>query len=120
MFNDGVEHDIDARVHGFRLGVGVLHFKPRIEAHTHPYFHWSIWEVKRILVSALLIIYRSSGCFEEDERTHGRKCYWRCTSRKTVFYDNFVSFWTSHSKHLHQLGRVIPNIHVTLDIFLLH
>ena len=38
------------------------------------------------------------------------------TSRKNGFYDNFVSFWTRHSKHLRQLGRVIPNIHVTLDI----
>ena len=39
------------------------------------------------------------------------------TSRKTIFYDNFVSFWSSHSKHSHQLGRIIPNIHVTLDHF---
>ena len=38
------------------------------------------------------------------------------TSRKTIFYDNFVSFWTRHSKHSCQLGRVIPSIHVTLDI----
>ena len=38
------------------------------------------------------------------------------TSRKTIFYDNFVSFWTCHSKHLRQFGRVILNIHVTLDI----
>ena len=40
----------------------------------------------------------------------------KCISRKNVFYDNFVSFWTRHSKHLHQFGRVIPNIHVTLAI----
>ena len=39
------------------------------------------------------------------------------TSRKIVFYDNFVSFWTCHSKHLCQLRYVIPNIHVTLDHF---
>ena len=38
-------------------------------------------------------------------------------SRKIVFYDNFGSFWTRHSRHLRQLGRVIPNIHVTLDHF---
>ena len=37
------------------------------------------------------------------------------TSRITIFYDNFVSFWTRQSKHFGQLGRVIPNIHVTLD-----
>ena len=24
----------------------------------------------------------------------------RITSRKTIFYDNFVSFWTRHSKHI--------------------
>ena len=40
-----------------------------------------------------------------------------CTSRKTIFYDNFVSFWMHHSKHSRQLGGVIPNIHVTLDHF---
>ena len=39
-----------------------------------------------------------------------------CTSRKTVFYDNFVTFWIRHSKHSHQFGHVIPNIYVTLDI----
>ena len=38
-------------------------------------------------------------------------------SRKTVFYDNFVSFWTRHSKHSCQLGCLIPNIHITLDHF---
>ena len=32
-------------------------------------------------------------------------------------YDNFVSFWACHFKHLSQLGGVIPNIHVTLDHF---
>ena len=39
------------------------------------------------------------------------------TSRKIVFYDNFVSFWMRHSKHLRQLGCIIPNIYVTLDHF---
>ena len=39
------------------------------------------------------------------------------TSRKTIFYDNFVSFWMCHSKNLYQFGRVIPNIHITLDHF---
>ena len=39
------------------------------------------------------------------------------THRKIIFYDNFVSFWTCHSKHLCQHGHVIPNIHVTLDHF---
>ena len=42
------------------------------------------------------------------------------TSRKTIFNDNFVSFWMRHSKHSRQFGRVIPNIHVTLDHFLSH
>ena len=40
------------------------------------------------------------------------------TSRKTAFHDNFVSFRTHHSKHFRQLGRIISNIHVTLDHFL--
>ena len=39
------------------------------------------------------------------------------TNRKIIFYDNFVSFWTRHSKHSRQLGRIIPNIHITLDHF---
>ena len=39
------------------------------------------------------------------------------TSRKTIFYDNFVSTWMSHSKHSRQLGCVILNFHVTLDHF---
>ena len=38
------------------------------------------------------------------------------TSRKIIFYDNFMSFWMCHSKHSCQLGCVIPNIYVTLDI----
>ena len=42
---------------------------------------------------------------------------WKLTSTKTVFYDNFVSFWMRQSKHLRQLGLVIPKIHVTLDHF---
>ena len=41
-----------------------------------------------------------------------------CTSRKIIFYDNFVLFWTHHSKHLRQLGCVIPSIHITMDHFL--
>ena len=38
------------------------------------------------------------------------------TSRKTLICDNFAPTLTCHSKHLHQLGHIIPNIHVTLDI----
>ena len=38
------------------------------------------------------------------------------TSKKIVFYDKFVLFWMHHSKHLRQLGCIIPNIQVTLDI----
>ena len=38
-------------------------------------------------------------------------------SKKTIVYDNFVSFLTCHSKHSRQLGCIIPNMHVTLDHF---
>ena len=36
---------------------------------------------------------------------------------KTVFYDNFVSFGCVIPNLSCQLGRVFPNIHVTLDHF---
>ena len=41
----------------------------------------------------------------------------KSTSRKTIFYDNFVLFWTCQSKHSCQFGCIIPNIHIVLDHF---